>query len=113
MFSTVSKSAPNMISLSISKHNLIPWLCLQVKGIIISPTRELASQIFDVAEPFVKTLSNVRPMLLVGGNEVKDNVKIIEEEGVNLMIGTPGRLGDIMDRMDFLDFKDIEVESLS
>ncbi|KAL7109945.1 hypothetical protein ACP275_06G206600 [Erythranthe tilingii] len=81
----------------------------QVLGIIISPTRELSSQIFKVAEPFIATLSNVRPMLLVGGAEVKTDMNQIEEEGANLLIGTPGRLNDIMERMDALDYRDLEI----
>ncbi|KAH0701127.1 hypothetical protein KY290_014601 [Solanum tuberosum] len=81
----------------------------KVMGIIISPTRELSSQIFHVAQPFISTLANVRPMLLVGGLEVKADIKKIEEEGANLLIGTPGRLYDIMERMDILDFRDLEI----
>lgn len=48
-------------------------------------------------------------MLLVGGVDVKADMKKIDEEGVNILIGTPGRLYDIMDRMDVLDFKNLEV----
>lgn len=81
----------------------------KVMGIIISPTRELSSQIFHVAQPFISTLANVRPMLLVGGLEVKADIKKIEEEGANLLIGTPGRLYDIMERLDILDFRDLEI----
>ncbi|XP_028118163.1 DEAD-box ATP-dependent RNA helicase 18 isoform X1 [Camellia sinensis] len=81
----------------------------QVMGIIISPTRELSSQIYHVAQPFVSTLSNVSSMLLVGGAEVKGDIKKIEEEGANLLIGTPGRLHDIMERMDILDFRNLEI----
>lgn len=81
----------------------------QVMGIIISPTRELSSQIYHVAQPFVSTLSNVSSMLLVGGTEVKGDIKKIEEEGANLLIGTPGRLHDIMERMDILDFRNLEI----
>ena len=35
---------------------------------IVSPTRELAKQIFNVAEPFVATVPGARAMLLVGGS---------------------------------------------
>ncbi|PHT56040.1 hypothetical protein CQW23_04526 [Capsicum baccatum] len=89
-----------------STSNLKPH---KVMGIIISPTRELSSQIFHVAQPFISTLANVRPMLLVGGVEVKADIRMIEEEGANLLIGTPGRLYDIMERMDILDFRDLEI----
>ncbi|KAI4306875.1 hypothetical protein L6164_030117 [Bauhinia variegata] len=81
----------------------------QVLGIIISPTRELSSQIYHVAQPFISTLSNMTSMLLIGGVEIKADMKKIEEEGANILIGTPGRLYDIMDRMDILDFKNLEI----
>ncbi|KAK4351296.1 hypothetical protein RND71_030609 [Anisodus tanguticus] len=81
----------------------------KVMGIIISPTTELSSQILYVAQPFISTLANVRPMLLVGGLEVKADIRKIEEEGANLLIWTPGRLYDIMERMDILDFRDLEI----
>ncbi|KAJ4842688.1 DEAD-box ATP-dependent RNA helicase 18 [Turnera subulata] len=82
---------------------------LQVMGIIISPTRELSSQIYSVAQPFIATLSNFKSVLLVGGVDVKADLKRIEEEGANLLIGTPGRLFDIMERLDILDFRNLEV----
>ncbi|XP_043697631.1 DEAD-box ATP-dependent RNA helicase 18 [Telopea speciosissima] len=81
----------------------------QVVGVIISPTRELSSQIYHVAQPFVSTLPNVKAVLLVGGLDLKADMKKIEEEGANLLIGTPGRLYDIMERMDILDFRNFEV----
>lgn len=81
----------------------------QVLGIIISPTRELSNQIYNVALPFISTLENVKPMLLVGGREVKTDVKKIEDDGANVLIGTPGRLFDIMERIDILDFRSFEV----
>lgn len=80
----------------------------QVMGIIISPTRELSSQIYNVAQPFVSTLPNFKSMLLVGGGEVKADLKKIED-GANLLVGTPGRLFDIMERVDGLDFRNLEI----
>lgn len=80
-----------------------------VMGIIISPTRELSSQIYNVAIPFVSTLLNFKSVLLVGGADVKADMDKIEEEGANLLIGTPGRLFDIMERMENLDFRNFEV----
>ncbi|KAK8672354.1 hypothetical protein V6N13_110726 [Hibiscus sabdariffa] len=81
----------------------------QVMGIIISPTRELSTQIYNVAQPFISTLPNVKSMLLVGGADVKADVNKIEEKGANILIATPGRLYDIMDRMDVLDFRNLEI----
>ncbi|XP_074287180.1 LOW QUALITY PROTEIN: DEAD-box ATP-dependent RNA helicase 18-like [Silene latifolia] len=82
----------------------------KVLAVIISPTRELSSQIvYNLALPFISTLPNVKTMLLVGGAEVKEDVKKIEVNGANVLIGTPGRLFDIMDQMEELDFRDLEV----
>lgn len=80
----------------------------QVGAVIISPTRELASQIYHVAEPFLKTLPNVLAMLLVGGTDVTADVKKVNEKGANIIIGTPGRIDDIMERSS-LDFRLLEV----
>ncbi|KAL9861824.1 DEAD-box ATP-dependent RNA helicase 49 [Arabidopsis thaliana] len=60
-------------------------------------------------EPFVSTLRNVNSVLLVGGREVEADMNTLEEEGANLLIGTPGRLSDIMKRMEFLDFRNVEI----
>lgn len=76
---------------------------------IISPTRELSSQIYNVAEPFFSTMPNMRSMLLVGGVDIKSDIKKIEDEGVNVLVGTPGKLHDIMERLDVLDFRNFEV----
>ncbi|KAJ0979296.1 hypothetical protein J5N97_014770 [Dioscorea zingiberensis] len=81
----------------------------QVMGMIISPTRELALQIYNVAQPFIMTMPKVKTMLLVGGVDVRVDMKRIEEEGVNVLIGTPGRLHDIMERADNLDFRSLEI----
>ncbi|XP_031473240.1 DEAD-box ATP-dependent RNA helicase 18 [Nymphaea colorata] len=81
----------------------------QVSGIIISPTRELSTQIYHVAQPFTSTVPNFKTMLLVGGLDIKVDLKKIEEEGANLLIGTPGRLYDIMERVESLDFRSLEV----
>ncbi|GAB2214312.1 hypothetical protein Droror1_Dr00018655 [Drosera rotundifolia] len=81
----------------------------QVLGVVISPTRELSTQIYNVAQPFIATLPHIKLILLVGGAEVKADVKKIEDDGANLLIGTPGRLYDIMERVDILDFRNLEV----
>ena len=44
-----------------------PTVCLQVGAVIVSPTRELARQIFTVAAPFAASLPWLRAALLVGG----------------------------------------------
>jgi ATP-dependent RNA helicase DDX55/SPB4 len=82
---------------------------VQVLGIIISPTRELSSQIYNVAQPFFATLKGVSSILLVGGLDIKAELKKVEEEGANILVGTPGKLFDIMERLDSLEYKNLEV----
>ena len=83
----------------------------QVGAIIVSPTRELARQIHLVAAPFIKTIPWMSYSLLVGGTDPGEDIRILQESGGNLLIGTPGRLYDIMQRCSSstLDFKTLDV----
>lgn len=67
---------------------------MQVLGIIISPTRELSTQIYHVAEPFFLTII-AKAVLLVGGVDIKTDIKKIKEEGANILVGTPGKMHDV------------------
>jgi ATP-dependent RNA helicase DDX55/SPB4 len=82
----------------------------QVGAIIISPTRELAQQIHAVALPYVETVRGLKAVLLVGGTDVGADVRRLKEEGANVLIGTPGRLNDIMERSAAMDLKRLEVK---
>lgn len=46
---------------------IILCLFLQVGAVIVSPTRELSRQIFNVAVPFVAAVPWMKSALLVGG----------------------------------------------
>ncbi|CAO2181012.1 unnamed protein product [Urochloa humidicola] len=82
----------------------------EVLAVIVSPTRELSSQIYNVAQPFIATLKGISSMLLVGGLDIKAELKRVEEEGANILVGTPGKLYDIMQRDDAsLDYKNLEI----
>ncbi|KAK9127345.1 hypothetical protein Syun_016142 [Stephania yunnanensis] len=81
----------------------------QVMGLILSPTRELSSQIYNVAQPFFSAIPKVKPVLLVGGSGIKADVNKLEAEGANLLIGTPGRIYDVMERVESLDFRNLEI----
>ena len=53
-----------------------------VGAVVVSPTRELAKQIFDVAAPFMATLDGMAPpMLLVGGTDVNEDVRAFASAG--------------------------------
>ena len=55
-----------------------PFRKHQVGAVVVSPTRELAKQIYDVAVPFLATLPGVAPpMLLVGGRSCGGGFDVI------------------------------------
>lgn len=60
--------------------------------IIISPTRELALQIYNVAVDVLAPHSQTHGLVMGGGNRRTEAEKLIR--GVNLLVATPGRLLD-------------------
>src|SRR3569832_2003747 len=69
---------------------------LMPRSLILEPTRELAAQ---VAENFDKYGKNhdLKMALLIGGVQMGDQVKALDE-GVDVLIATPGRLMDLFER---------------
>ncbi|VEL26113.1 unnamed protein product, partial [Protopolystoma xenopodis] len=65
-------------------------------ALILAPTRELASQIYDEAKKF-SYRSHVRPCVLYGGADMKSQLVDLSK-GCGLLVATPGRLLDVMDR---------------
>ena len=68
-----------------------------VGALIISPTRELGLQIFNVIESFLKKI-NLTAILFVGGNSVNDDLNKFEANGGNIVVATAGRLEDLFTR---------------
>jgi hypothetical protein len=60
--------------------------------IIVSPTRELALQIFGVAKDLLKYHQQTFGIVIGGANRKAEADKLIK--GVNLLVATPGRLLD-------------------
>ena len=69
---------------------------LKTQALVLAPTRELATQIHGVIAALGSFL-NIRAVLLVGGTELKKN-KIELKEGCHVVIGTPGRVNDLIGR---------------
>jgi ATP-dependent RNA helicase DDX18/HAS1 len=69
-------------------------------AIVVSPTRELALQIFGVARELMKNHSQTYGIVIGGANRRAEAEKL--SKGVNLLIATPGRLLDqlIIDEAD-------------
>ncbi|PSS22734.1 hypothetical protein M430DRAFT_56629 [Amorphotheca resinae ATCC 22711] len=65
-------------------------------SLILAPTRELVSQIFDESRKFAYR-SWVRPCVVYGGADIGSQLRQIER-GCDLLVATPGRLVDLIER---------------
>lgn len=73
--------------------------------IVVSPTRELALQIFSVARDLLKHHSQTYGIVIGGANRRAEADKL--SKGVNLIIATPGRLLDHLQNTPFV-FKNLK-----
>ncbi|MDG2944747.1 ATP-dependent RNA helicase RhlB [Exercitatus varius] len=78
----------------------------QPRALILAPTRELAVQIAHDAESLAKT-SQLRIGLAYGGDGYDKQLKVIEN-GVDILIGTTGRIIDYV-KQGIIRFNDIQV----
>ncbi|WP_245776281.1 DEAD/DEAH box helicase [Thalassovita taeanensis] len=67
-----------------------------VRGLVLAPTRELAKQIMEALQEFVQG-SPMKVALVVGGMSLNAQAKRLER-GVDILVATPGRLIDLLDR---------------
>lgn len=102
----------------------------QIGAIIISPTRELAQQTYDVLNSFVsnpalqvhstsldadgkeiiQTSSLFTSKLLTGGiTTVQDDVVEIAKHKPRVLVGTPGRIIEIITRKGLVNFKELDL----
>ena len=66
------------------------------RGLVLVPTRELAMQVSDSLEPLVH-VSGLRIKLVAGGLSYTGQTAALDK-GVDVLIATPGRLVDLLDR---------------
>ena len=73
-----------------------------VRALILSPTRELASQIAEALKMFTRN-AHLKVALAVGGQSINVQQRRLEQ-GSDILVATPGRLLDLVDRKAvFLD----------
>ncbi|WP_460600918.1 DEAD/DEAH box helicase [Flexivirga lutea] len=68
----------------------------QPRAVVLVPTRELAMQVSDALQPLVHVIG-LRHKLVAGGMPYEPQLSALER-GVDLLIATPGRLIDLMER---------------
>ena len=70
--------------------------------------RELARQIYEVTTLFTNNTDKLSTVLLVGGTDVATDLERCAN-GCSIIIGTPGRVHDILRRQDGPPTKNLEV----
>jgi len=99
----------------------------QIGGLILEPTRELARQTHGVCTDLCRAVGMTPPLLLVGGgggggdnngggggggatmSAVARDLRRFAELHSDVVIGTPGRVEDVLTRYDDVDVSELEV----
>ena len=74
---------------------------------VLSPTRELALQIYNVAQQLTKKHSQTHGLIIGGANRRVEAEKLVK--GVNLLVATPGRLLDHMQNTKGFTFSSLKI----
>ena len=81
---------------TIGSMSVIDPLLQKLQVMVLVPTQELAKQIFNVAKKLGIHLP-ISCYSATGGSPIRDDIKAIEN-GVQFIVGTPGRIFDLMNR---------------
>ena len=97
----------------LGKISLVICLCVIARSsphIDFKPYRELASQIHEVINKISQFHPRFKSVLFVGGTHITESCTAFEEHGGHIVIGTPGRILDVKNRItNVLTFKKLEV----
>ena len=106
-----------------SNNKLAPH---QIGALILSPTRELAQQTFQVASDVCRACQLTMPLLLVGGGTSSNNnhhrtssssssarpvtvdLQTFQQQHNDLIIGTPGRVQDVLCKYTIVDCSELD-----
>lgn len=67
------------------------------QALILCPTRELCLQIADDLNDYSKYIDNLKVLPVYGGSSIESQIKTLRR-GVHIVVATPGRLLDLMNR---------------
>ena len=67
------------------------------QALILSPTRELCLQIADDLKDFAKYMEGINVVPVYGGTSIENQIRALKH-GAQIIVATPGRLIDLMER---------------
>ena len=79
------------------------------RGLVLAPTRELASQIRQRLEP-IANAAGQRVLEVVGGVKIQRNVTALARP-VDILIATPGRAQDLLNQ-EYISFEDVSIVAI-
>ena len=68
------------------------------QAMILSPTRELSRQTYDVIKNLSTLMKNVETQLLIGGTSTESNISGLKDNPPHIIVGCPGRIHDMLRR---------------
>ncbi len=77
-----------------------------VQGFILAPTRELALQVSKAIETFAKFLP-IKILAVYGGAPYGKQLRMLDD-GVQIVVGTPGRVMDLIQKKNALDLSHVK-----
>src|SRR6188768_1318909 len=86
---TAAYALPLLNALDLAKREIF--------GVIVCPTRELSAQVARELRKLGRNLAGLSVVVLSGGEAVRDQTRALEK-GVHLVVGTPGRILDHLQR---------------
>lgn len=66
-------------------------------ALIICPTRELATQVFELVRQLISYTDNINTALLIGGQDIRHQFRDLRK-APKIIVGTPGRINDHLER---------------
>ena len=68
-----------------------------IQHLVLCPTRELCLQVADDISIYAKHIKKLKIVAIFGGASIERQIKVLKE-GVHIVVATPGRLIDLMNR---------------
>lgn len=79
----------------------------QVQALVLTPTRELAIQVAEAIHSYAKHIGRIRILPVYGGQSISQQIRHLRN-GVQIVVGTPGRVMDHL-RRETVDISNLKV----